>query len=338
MREGNVTLHIGIVAQSRVVQGGDRRLSVGSKGSMKIWDPIANKTLVLACQNATAVLSYSGLSFVDGLPTDDWLARAILSRDLDPPFREGAGRPLRVDDSIKFTLGEALSGIEGAIRSDFTRQSAANRALGLSLLMSGYTWKRPRGASFRPRPFQLNLRYDNDPSRGYVVRESVPRWFPPNRCWMDWIGSGTTDRVKLQRMADLLDKGLLVSESEVGSAVAACIRAIAIDSVAEGVGTESHVITIGRDQNVEVCFVRDPGSPEHVSYSPWVLGAGTSFPPSVQAFWAGPHVGFTGGRKVTLVSDPPTQSARYRGTSGQKRKMWTDHGASPAKSTRESFS
>lgn len=318
-----MTLHIGIAARSQVIQGGDRQVSSIKSGVMTEWEPAANKTLILACRNATAVLSFAGLAFINDVSTDNWLAKAILEQEL-PTDPVKLRVPLMRNGSFVFTLGQVVDRVKDAIRSDFTRQSAQNRRLGLWLLMSGYTWKRPRRGRCRPRPFQVKFGYTEDASADFVKYDNnpAPRWIPPKVAAYDWIGSGSRDVQHLHHLVELLSSRSGRPE-EVEGILAEHIRTVASSPGVTGVGTVCHVVSITRDQQVRVCYMRGNSSPDHVAYTPWVLGESWGLPPMYQEFGDGIEIALGPWRKLTFANEPPvTPPSGYLGIGSQIRKPW----------------
>jgi hypothetical protein len=288
------------------------------------WEPAANKTLVLACRNATAILSFAGLAFVDGLPTDNWLARSILDADL-PTNRPGRGGiPLMKSSSISFTLGSVMEHLKESIRSDFTKERSEYRNLGLSLLLTGYTWKRSRRGLVRPRPFQFKFRYADDASTGFIKREILPapRWIPPGMAAYDWIGGGLTDESDLCKLAEQFSSRIGAT-TEVEAVLAEQIRSIAARPEIEGVGNECHIVSITRSQQIRVCFMRNESSPNTATYTPWVLGEGWAWPPMYQESIDGIEISLNDWRRLKFATVPPVgPPANYVGMGSQIRKPW----------------
>lgn len=73
---------IGLVAKGAAILVGDRLVSkVRQKDGHYIddYDDTANKQIILVGSNGWALIGYSGPAYVEGIPTDFWLAEAILS-------------------------------------------------------------------------------------------------------------------------------------------------------------------------------------------------------------------------------------------------------------------
>jgi hypothetical protein len=47
------------------------------------FDPAANKSIVIGAKDGIAALSYTGLAFLGGVPTDQWLAELLLKAGVE---------------------------------------------------------------------------------------------------------------------------------------------------------------------------------------------------------------------------------------------------------------
>lgn len=69
-----MTLILGAVWRGRAIHASDRMLSVRNVGE---FDAHSNKTVVVCGSDCRIVLGYSGLAFLNGKPTDEFIAEAI---------------------------------------------------------------------------------------------------------------------------------------------------------------------------------------------------------------------------------------------------------------------
>jgi hypothetical protein len=67
-----------------VIQVGDRRVTQRETpgAPARIFDPQSNKQVVFLCDDAVAVVGYSGAAFLDELPTDHVIAEALADRQM----------------------------------------------------------------------------------------------------------------------------------------------------------------------------------------------------------------------------------------------------------------
>lgn len=42
------------------------------------FDPLANKNIVYVARNAIVSIAYTGLAYIDGIPTDVWIAERLV--------------------------------------------------------------------------------------------------------------------------------------------------------------------------------------------------------------------------------------------------------------------
>jgi hypothetical protein len=106
-----MTLILSLATRWYALQVGDRLLTqrVGSGPAERYdpWDSYANKAIILHARDALVVMSYSGQGHVDGLPTDDWLAKVLFGED-PSPIRDGR-RGQRIGPAPRvWTLGKYL--------------------------------------------------------------------------------------------------------------------------------------------------------------------------------------------------------------------------------------
>lgn len=78
-----MTLIVSAVCGPWAFQASDRRLSIRSKadGSYVEWDASSNKTLLVMGTDCWLVIGYTGLGYLDGRPTDQYLAECITGMD-----------------------------------------------------------------------------------------------------------------------------------------------------------------------------------------------------------------------------------------------------------------
>lgn len=85
-----MTKIIAVSSAGLMCHGADRLVSAGGSS----FDPLANKTLVYSAPDALAAISYTGSAYLEDLPTDEWLARALTGIDEEitapPGFTSGA--------------------------------------------------------------------------------------------------------------------------------------------------------------------------------------------------------------------------------------------------------
>ena len=79
-----MTLIFGAVSDKWIVQVGDRLLTQTVSDEFIEWDVLANKSILLLTPNGTASISYSGLAYINGKPTDSMASRSYMRRGSRP--------------------------------------------------------------------------------------------------------------------------------------------------------------------------------------------------------------------------------------------------------------
>jgi hypothetical protein len=147
-----MTIVLTVASPAYVVQVADRRLSISKAGVIAgEHDPVSNKTIVYRCKNAIVVMGYSGIAYIGGNPTDEWLAQVLwgepITRGPDgvrPALVGFVRRPLNVD------IGRAVSLLRSAIDA-----RPEPKRYGLEITIAGWQSKRGR---FRPIVMELAAR------------------------------------------------------------------------------------------------------------------------------------------------------------------------------------
>ena len=80
-----MTLHLTQISPLYTLQVGDRLVS----GS--IHDPLANKNIIYWARDGFFTIGYSGLAYLQGKPTDQWIAEKLWG-DVIPVGPDGKGR------------------------------------------------------------------------------------------------------------------------------------------------------------------------------------------------------------------------------------------------------
>jgi hypothetical protein len=107
---------------------------------MREHDPLANKTVLYLAADAAVTLSYMGDAYLDGVPTDEWIARCLRG-DAMPPSKEPdhvirISRPIPPWPSIDAALHRLATGLEGASRRLPAKRSRAH----LGIVFAGARW------------------------------------------------------------------------------------------------------------------------------------------------------------------------------------------------------
>ena len=68
-----MTLVLSVATPAYALHVSDRLVSAGGKP----FDPLANKTVVFRATDGLVAIGYTGIAFIDGLPTDSWIANEL---------------------------------------------------------------------------------------------------------------------------------------------------------------------------------------------------------------------------------------------------------------------
>ncbi len=131
--EPGMTLVMGLIHAPLAFHVGDRLVTNQEKGRREPWDPLANKSVLVLAQNGYMCISYSGLAYINGKPTDQWLAEAASDRQTIPGGR--GGLMTLFDTTLMPRIGPALSRVRAAIETDFAKQPLRYRRNGMNMAL-----------------------------------------------------------------------------------------------------------------------------------------------------------------------------------------------------------
>lgn len=103
-----MTLVLTVIANRFVVQVSDRLTTVSGHE----YDPRANKTILFVARDGVFTASYSGLAYLDGAPSDEWIASQLVGMPLAE--RGFGGAPWRRVPDIGLALIQLCNGLKDA--------------------------------------------------------------------------------------------------------------------------------------------------------------------------------------------------------------------------------
>lgn len=293
-----MTLVLTAISRHAVVQASDRLVSRAGRPA----DPLANKTVVYGARDALVAISYSGLAALEGLRTDDWIARQLRCVDEWVAGDRAAGPGLSFRRGRWLDIGQAVERLRSELERVFADAERPHRRYAHVLALAGWQWSLESG---RARPIAWAI--DKPAGTGDVsARSLIPRHWYESRflllaipLWPDEFSQDARealfdalrpnlgDPIACERV--LVDGIRAVSEQlpgQVGS------HALAVSLPAPTGVAEGHV-----------CFrpwAPGPGAPTRpVAYMPWfVLGDRLVAPASVIQGTFGPVVYEGGGARV----------------------------------------
>lgn len=263
----------------------------------KKFDPASNKSLIYLAKNAIVTIGYSGLAYLDGIPTDEWIARTLWGEDL-PRRDDGRAVGHTFGGGQSTDIGRAIervrSGSENALRKDRTPLKARF----LQIVLAGWQWRRMGSRTvWRPILHVISSERQNGQIRCDV--DSLARYWHYERGLRDGKLRPpfmilpipvTTDNptpymseliTRLEPVAYLPDTSRQTLVKEIRTQ-AASVPTIGKDCMCIYVPPPS-------DSVVEVEYIAAGWEPSisardkiySASYSPWIIGRATLHAPSI---------------------------------------------------------
>lgn len=269
VRQGALTLHIGVANARYVVVVGDRRLSIEDHAGLRTWDPSANKTLLVVADNGAAVVSYAGCAHIRGEPTDEWLIR-VISGQVPGARSPAGGFGFRFGDFDPVRIGPMLQTVLARIDEDFGTLPPLEKRAGLQIMVTGWTWKRRVAeGSHAPRSFIAEIRHQGG-SVGASLEFSRGARFAQSGAHDRLTGSIGSRSSSVVRSADARIQDLVGPQpaSAVENVLAQIIRTASAND--RSVGTDLMSVTIGMPLSFQFRFLSD-GSTEGQRFSPGLI-------------------------------------------------------------------
>lgn len=176
-----MTLVLTLVTTRYVMQVADRLVTTDGKR----FDPASNKSLIYLARNAIVTIGYSGLAYLDGIPTDEWIAQKLWGREL-PRHDDGRavghvlGGELRQSLDIGRAIERVRSGSQNALRKD----RGALKARFLQIVLAGWQWRR-MGSRTICRPILHSISSERQNGQICCDVDSVPRYWHYERALRD---------------------------------------------------------------------------------------------------------------------------------------------------------
>lgn len=267
-----MTLLLNAVVRQCAIHASDRLVSLrpSRRGQdAKEWDAAANKSLIVVTTDSWLIISYTGLAYLEGVPTDDWIAGVVTG--LDPTVRglgfwdPGRLHVQEIADRITTRLGAVFALLPKTLQREVMEvhicgvQKAKPRPVHLQWVVFN------TGAGFRLQKTDLGgFRWDS----GYQLK-----------------GGGSWQATEIETLRSKLRAEGDESPARFRDLLAESVRRTAEKS---GGVVGRHVMGIilkPAEGMAEATFMADPtalSDREAVSgYSPWGIFPGMVFPPAV---------------------------------------------------------
>ena len=135
-----MTLVLTFVSPRYVMQVADRLVTITKGG--KRFDPASNKSLIYLARNAIVTIGYSGLAYLDGIPTDEWIAQTLWGKDL-PRHDDGraVGHVFGGGPRKGIDIGRAIERLRCGSQKALRNDPAPRGAKFLQIVLAGWQWR-----------------------------------------------------------------------------------------------------------------------------------------------------------------------------------------------------
>lgn len=298
-----MTLILTAASPLYVVQCSDRLLTMAAGVDARAVDPVANKTILYRATDAIAVIGYSGLAYVGGMPTDEYLAAllwgATLARGPDGlrPANKSGRRPNH------WNMGQAEHALEAALAG------ATFDGHFVGLTIAG--WRRRGG---RIAPFVVEIERPAG-SRSCLVTRSPRRFVRGADFFLHSIGVDIEAGVVMGRFTPhRRPSGIAASAATTEEALSNAIKDMAARDARVGGDVLSVVLPHPKLAPGAAFFraardwparIEAPGrrvAVAHADHTPWIITPNLMAPPSAQV---GDIIYDLGGYEVVVRGAPP---------------------------------
>lgn len=305
-----MTLILTVLTRHYVVQVSDRLIT---KQKKKPFDALSNKVVIYRPWDAIVSIGYTGLAFLEGKPTDEWIAERLWGEPIQKPmllFRRP--RHNRTD------LGLAVMRLRGEINRVASREGTTEWRNLIEISIAGWYWQqrlaRPTYAVLRKRERSSDVSLNRLDRHWHFTKQVV---FSETG---GWLAHDRENFAVLQTNLNRLGADILSSPKLVADLLAETIRSLSFV-----------VPSIGRDLMM-VLIPTPPGEvtvrnmPEHpltpheegsapTYFTPCIIGTTAMISPSTTQFG---YNFLTGDIRISVdvpefaTAEPLTASAQTR--------------------------
>jgi hypothetical protein len=328
-----MTQILSLTARGYVLQASDRLVSMRrSPHVLEAHDPLFNKHILYVAKDAVVSIGFTGLAYISGIPTDQWIASVLTG---EPPWapQGGDGRGTRHTwlprpyPSGWLDIGQATNRLRDACAMASSRMSRRERQAGLTIVIAGlqgkWKWESSlrKGTWHHVRPITNRLIYGHDPIPG-VERERLPRYWFLERGMFVQPSPQLPLAIRAKLEAELEQLSPLTNTALEGLLIRT-IRAVSMDPL-RGVGGDclSVSIAVNRDPIVRIHY--DPASPASGItdlYTGWIIGPTLVQPPQLITMRPGMSMGVQAGWVSVKIDGPPGQLTTAMPSSPQQSRV-----------------
>jgi hypothetical protein len=264
-------------------------VSDAAKPDMPAFDPRFNKQVLFLARDGLVVIAFTGLAYLEDVPTDQWIA-SVVAREAPHAPQGGPGGGTRVAHPgvgyRHFPIGwlDVGQAIEALRRraSEAVRRSRY-RLRPLRLTISGWQWKWQRvggeGTSTRLRPFSASVCNAPATPDVFEVQRSPRYWGWERNKWGLQCAPKLPHDERSKLVSEIGTPRFPGDEDRVESTLVAAIRRAA-SMARRGVGSDclSTLISPYRNPQVRVRYL--PASPDATTiHTGWIVTPAVTQPP-----------------------------------------------------------
>lgn len=284
-----MTLHITYVSPQFVLQVSDRLVTLSSRGRLAPFDTAANKTVVYFARDAYVSIGYAGRAYLEGRPTDQWIADKLIGEEVNSRARSpGGGIPQRIIAGPLdpwHDIGTARQVLREALIKTTCRLPPDQRP---KLIIGGWQrWKQ------RSRPVAYVIA-DDGSSPLYRKYGSTPRhewlrgvfWlnFTPLNHQLRRLREELAERLEGLNTADEVEKRITESlrlAADTGPGIGKDYLAVLLPPPGQR-QVRTRYVAFGEQTEESLLLHEDlPAHPDPVGYSPWIVAPSYQAGPAV---------------------------------------------------------
>jgi hypothetical protein len=234
-----MTQILSLAARGYVLQASDRLVSKRRSGhTLKPHDPMFNKHILYVAKDAIVSIGFTGLAYISGVPTDQWLASVLTGEAPQAPQGgEGVGARLswvsRPYPSGWPDIGQAINRLNDACAIAMSGLSRQERQAGLTIVLTGlqfkwkWEWSLKKGTWHHVRPIVYRITYTSKPIPGVEQRRLPRYWYLTHPMYVQdspLLPLGIRSRLQVE-----LDQLSPLTESALESLLIRTIREVSMD-------------------------------------------------------------------------------------------------------------
>lgn len=284
------------------------------------FDRNSNKSVVFQATDGHIVAAYTGHAYLDGIPTDTFIAQSLLGVDLSKPGGFfGVGRPPCWTD-----VGRSVERLRENLSAVFQRMPDRDRAIDHQISVLGWRQRITRNRRVTPVVWELR-RPDVRDQAFKIVRHQ--RWWR----WDGGFATNTVPDLGRNPICDWMRAALREfgrrSPDEVKRIIVEGLRRCA-DERPQTVGRSclQIVLTPGVAPHARIRYILDTRSPadlspDGVGYSPWIVAPPWAFAPAVVGGGGGGFTNTATGYKWVIEGLAPPPGPKRYSQSSQRRPL-----------------